>query len=67
MKFIILILSLFSSLNIFAQNNNRILEVDHLGAIYTIDGNELKKFSSDKSIVSNHSDALLGEITSIDV
>ncbi|MGZ2369007.1 hypothetical protein ACXR6G_04420 [Ancylomarina sp. YFZ004] len=67
MKFIILILSLVSSLNILAQNNHRILEIDHLGSIYTIDGNVLKKFTSDKSLVSNYSDALLGEITSIDV
>lgn len=67
MKFIIIILSLVSSLNIFAQNNHRILEVDHLGSIYTIDGNELKKFSSEKKLISNYSDALLGDITSIDV
>ncbi|MCZ4693475.1 hypothetical protein DWB61_01180 [Ancylomarina euxinus] len=67
MKFIIIILSLVSSLNICAQKNHRLLEVDHLGSIYTIDGNELKKFSSEKVLISNYSDALLGDITSIDV
>ncbi|WP_372640914.1 hypothetical protein [Ancylomarina sp.] len=67
MKFIIIILSLVSSLNVFAQTNHRILEVDHLGYIYTIDGNELNKFSSEKELISNYSDALLGNITSIDV
>lgn len=67
MKFIIIILCLVSSLNICAQKNHRILEVDHLGSIYTIDENELKKFSSEKELISNYSDALLGDITSIDV
>lgn len=67
MKFIIIILSLLCSLHVSAQKNHRIIEVDHLGYIYTIDGNELKKFSSEKELLSNFSDALLGEITSVDV
>jgi len=67
MKFIIIILCLVNSLYVFAQKNHRAIEVDHLGNIYTIDGNELKKFSSEKELISNYSDALLGDITSIDV
>ena len=67
MKFIIIILCLVSSLHIFAQKNHGIIEVDHLGSIYTIDGTELKKFSSENELLSNYSDALLGEVTSIDV
>ena len=68
MKFIISFLCLIASLYSFAQKNHQILEVDHLGNIYTItNGIELTKYSSSKEVLSNFSDALLGEITSIDV
>ena len=67
MRFLIIIICLLSSLHICAQKNHRVLEVDHLGNSYTIDGNELKKFSFDQELVSNYSDPLLGEISSIDV
>jgi len=67
MKFLIIIFCLLSLQPICAQKNHRILEVDHLGNSYTIEGDELKKFSSEKKLVSNYSDPLLGEISSIDV
>jgi len=67
MKFIISFLCLIVSLHSYAQKNHQILEVDHLGNIYTIQGIELTKYSSTEEVLSNFSDALLGEITSIDV
>ena len=67
MKFIFSFLWLFASLHIYAQKSHQILEVDHFGNIYTIEGTELRKYSSNKEVLSNFSDALLGEITSIDV
>ncbi len=67
MKFIITLFCLLSSLSIFAQKNRSILEIDHFGYIYTSDGNELKKYSPNKNLISNFSDALLGEIASVDV
>lgn len=67
MKLISIILCLISSYNICDQNSHKVLELDHLGNIYTVDGNELKKYASDKKPLSNFSDALLGEITSVDV
>jgi len=67
MKFICAILCLISSLNISAQENHLALEVDYFNNIYTIKGNALKKYSPNKEFLSNFSDALLGEITSIDV
>lgn len=67
MKFICAILCLISSLKISAQENHLALEVDYFNNIYTINGNELKKYSSNKKLLSSFSDALLGEITTIDV
>ncbi len=67
MKFIISFLCLIASLHSYAQKSHQIIEVDHLGNIYTIQGIELTKYSSNKEVLSNFSDALLGEITSIDV
>jgi hypothetical protein len=68
MKFIISFLCLIASLHSYAQKNHQILEVDHFGNIYTVtNGIELTKYSSKKEVLSNFSDALLGEITSIDV
>jgi len=67
MKFLITILCLISSFEIYAQKNHQFLEVDHLGNIYTTDGNELKKYSPEKELLYNFSDALLGDITSVDV
>jgi len=49
-----------------AQENHQNIELDHLGQVYTTKGNELKKYSSDGKMISNYSDALLGEITSVD-
>lgn len=67
MKFIISFLCLIASLHSYAQNYHRIIEVDHLGKIYTVEGTELTKYTSNKEIISSFSDALLGEISSIDV
>lgn len=67
MKLIISFLLLIASLHIYAQNDNRIIEIDHFGNIYTIEGIELTKYAPNKEILSSFSDALLGEITSIDV
>jgi len=67
MKLIISFLFLIASLHIYAQNSQRIIEVDHWGNIYTVEGIELTKYAPNKEILSNFSDALLGEITSIDV
>ena len=67
MKFFISLLFLITSLQAHTQNNHRLIEVDHFGNIYTIEGIELTKYSSHKKVLSNFSDALLGEITSIDV
>ena len=67
MKLISIILCVISSYNICAQNNHPVIEIDHFGNIYTVDGNEFKKYALDKKLLSNFSDALLGEITSIDV
>jgi len=67
MKLLITILCLISSFEISAQKNHQALEIDHLGNIYTIDGNELRKYSPEKELLGNYSDALQGEITSVDV
>ncbi len=67
MKFIISFLWLFASLHVYAQKNHQIIDVDHFGNIYTVEGTELTKYSSNKEVLSNFSDALLGEITSVDV
>ena len=67
MKFFISLLFFITTLQAYTQNNHRLIEVDHLGNIYTIEGIELTKYSSKKEVLSNFSDALLGEISSIDV
>ncbi|MRT92222.1 hypothetical protein [Ancylomarina sp. 16SWW S1-10-2] len=67
MKFYISLLFLITTLQAHTQNNDRQIEVDHFGNIYTIEGIELTKYSSNKEVLSNFSDALLGEITSVDV
>jgi len=67
MRTFITILCLVSSLFLAAQENHLDIELDHLGHIYSIKGNELKKYTPEGKITSNYSDPLLGEITSIDV
>lgn len=67
MKIFISLLFLITTLQAHTQNNHRLIEVDHFGNIYTIERIELTKYSSKKEVLSNFSDALLGEITSIDV
>jgi len=67
MRFLITILCLISSLLLAAQKNHRAIELDHLGHIYSINENELKKYTAEGKMISNYSDALLGEITTIDV
>ncbi|MDE5424074.1 hypothetical protein L3073_17810 [Ancylomarina sp. DW003] len=67
MKFLITILCLISSVNNYAQKNHQIIDVDHLGYIYTVNGDELRKYDSNKILLSNFSNPLLGEISSLDV
>lgn len=67
MRFFISLLFLITTFQAYTQNIHRLIEVDHLGNIYTIEGVELTKYSSNKEVLSSFSDALLGEITSIDV
>lgn len=67
MKFLIGFLCLITTFHAYSQNNNRLIELDHFGNIYTIKGVELTKHAANKKNPLNFSDALLGEITSIDV
>lgn len=67
MKFFITVLFLICSLLLTAQEKHQGIELDHLGHIYSIDGNELKKYTAEGKIITNYTDALLGEITSVDV
>ena len=55
MKFIIIFLSIISSCNLYAQNSNKTIEIDYLNNIYTVNGNELNKYTSDKKQLSNFS------------